>query len=219
MELTINKEKTSNPLKTISDFHTLWYPLQSTTSWLGVDLMKNPMDLFIYSEIIYENKPDLIIECGTFRGGSALFLASICDLIHHGRVISIDINQNPALPIHNRIDYIIGSSIDENIVRMLYNIIQNCKKVMVILDSDHTKQHVLDEMSIYSQFVTQGQYLIVEDSNIHGHPVRGDLPEGPHEAIEEFLKDDENKNNFIIDKTCERFLFTFNPNGYLRRIR
>lgn len=204
---------------TVDNFHKIWYPLQSTVTWMGHDLMKNPLDLFIYAEILYENKPDLIIECGTFRGGSALFLAHLCDILHHGRVLTIDINQNPTSPIHNRIDYVIGSSVDENIIKLVNSIASSCKKVMVILDSDHTKQHVLDELSIYSNFVTRGQYLIVEDSNIHSHPVREDLPEGPYEAIEEFLSDENIAQTFIIDKMCERFLFTFNPCGYLRKVR
>jgi cephalosporin hydroxylase len=217
---TPSKEEILQNIRKITDeFHKIWYPLQGTVSWMGVDIMKNPMDLLIYSEIIYENRPDLIIECGTFKGGSALFLANLCELNHHGRVLSIDIMQNPTLPLHPRIDYAIGSSVDENIVKMVHSLASSVKKVMVILDSDHTKQHVLDEMNIYSNFVTRGQYLIVEDSNIHGNPVRDDLPEGPFESIQEFFENEENGRNFIIDKICEKFLFTFNPSGYLRRIR
>jgi len=215
-EMELSADKVRN---ITDDFHKIWYPLQSSVSFLGHELMKNPFDLLIYAEILYECKPDLIIECGTFKGGSALFLASICDLLHHGRVLTIDINHNPTSPIHQRIDYAIGSSIDEKTIHLVNSMAQSCKKVMVILDSDHTKQHVLDEMNLYSNFVTRGQYLIVEDSNIHGHPVREDLPVGPYEAIEEFFEDENNLRNFMVDKMCERFLFTFNPDGYLRRVR
>lgn len=87
---------------------------------------------------------------------------------------------------------------------------------MVILDSDHKKVHVLNELKIYSKFVSKGSYLIVEDSNINGHPVLPNFGLSPMEAIKDFLK--ENKN-FIIDKTKEKFFLTFNPNGYLKRIK
>jgi cephalosporin hydroxylase len=218
-----NKDKIQSEIikikNTTDEFHKIWYPLQSNVSFLGHELMKNPLDLWIYQEIIYECKPDLIIECGTFKGGSALFLASICDLLHHGRVLTIDVAQNPTSPIHNRIDYAIGSSLSDEIIHLVDAMSQTCKKVMVILDSLHTKEHVLDELNLYSNFVTKGQYLIVEDSNIHGHPTREDLPPGPYEAIIEFMSDEENSRNFLIDKMCEKFLFTFNPQGYLRRMR
>ena len=87
---------------------------------------------------------------------------------------------------------------------------------MVILDSDHTKEHVLRELELYSHFVTNGQYLIVEDSNIHGHPVRRELPPGPWEAIEEWLP---TQDDFTQDREREKLLLTFNPGGYLKRTK
>lgn len=87
---------------------------------------------------------------------------------------------------------------------------------MVFLDSDHQKDHVLKEMIIYSRFVSEGSYLIVEDSNINGHPVYTDFGPGPMEAIDEFLK---GNKNFIVDKKMEKFFLTFNPRGYLLRIK
>ena len=86
---------------------------------------------------------------------------------------------------------------------------------MVILDSDHGKDHVLNELRTYSPFVTKGSYLIVEDTNINGHPVLHDFGPGPMEAVEDFLKENQ---NFTVDKSKEKFYLTFNPKGYLRKI-
>ena len=94
-------------------------------------------------------------------------------------------------------------------------LISDKDKVMVILDSDHHKEHVLNELRIYGKFVTKESYIIVEDTNINGHPVYPDFGPGPMEAVEEFLR--ENKN-FVIDKTREKFYLTFNPRGYLKKI-
>ena len=203
----------------VDEFHKIWYPLQGTVAWMGHELLKNPLDLWIYQEILWECRPDLIIESGTFKGGSALFLANMCDIMQHGQVLSIDINRIPTFPFHQRISYLTGSSVSEEVVKIVDGFCSSVRKVMVILDSDHTKQHVLDELHIYSHFVTPQQYMIVEDSNIHGHPVRDDLPAGPYEAITKFLTEEDNAERFISDSMCERFLMTFNPKGYLRRIK
>lgn len=200
----------------VDDFHKLWYNLQFTVNWQGVDIQKNPMDLMMYQEILYECRPDLIIECGTWHGGSALYMAHLCDLMQHGMILTIDINRWPGFPQHPKIMYLTGSSVDPNTIKQAQMFASSFRKVMVILDSDHTKDHVLKELDAYSEMVTPRQYLIVEDTNIHGHPVRDDLPAGPFEAVEKWiLKHDE----FIIDKACERFLYTHNPNGFLRRMK
>jgi cephalosporin hydroxylase len=178
--------------------------------------LKCPLDLWIYQEIIFEQKPDMIIECGTANGGSALFLASICDLVNNGKIITIDIENKQNKPRHKRIKYLVGSSTAENIVDQIRKLISDKNKVMVILDSDHHKEHVLNELTIYSKFVTKGSYIIVEDTNINGHPVFPDFGPGPMEAIEEFLK--ENKI-FVIDYNNEKFYLTYNPRGYLLRMK
>lgn len=200
--------------KVIDDFHAAFYPQHFQSFWMGMEMQKNPLDLFIYQEILYECKPDLIIECGTWRGGSALYLANLCDLLQHGMVLTVDINRWVGFPQHPRIVYMTGSSTDKSVFKQVTDFAAGFRRVMVILDSDHTKPHVLRELELYSQLVTSRQYLIVEDSNIHGHPVRTDLPAGPYEAIESWLPKQE---DFVIDKACERYLLTFNPNGYLRR--
>jgi len=203
----------------VEQFHKLYYSNGSrtwsgNTSWLGYKVLKCPLDLFIYQEIIYETNPDIIIETGTGNGGTTHFLASICDFINHGNIISIDTentNHKSDLPKHNRITYITGSSISENTISQIKDIIKS-QSIMVILDSDHHKDHVLKELNIYSQFISKDNYLIVEDTNLN-HPNPTNF-EGPMEAIEEFLKTNQ---NFTIDESKHKFYLTFNPNGYLKR--
>lgn len=199
----------------VDNFHHLFYD-QQLCWWMGVDMQKCPLDLFMYQEILYEQKPDLVIECGTWHGGSALYLAHLMDIMRHGMVVSIDLNRWIGLPQHPRIVYVTGDSTDKGTFKTVHDIAASFRKVMVILDSDHTRDHVLKELELYSSLVSPRQYLIVEDTNIHGHPVREDLPAGPFEAIEKWLPKNE---DFVIDKNCERFLMTFNPSGYLRRMQ
>ena len=202
----------------IRQFHKIYYGFKpkawENTYWLGKQVFKCPLDLWIYQEIIFELKPDITIECGTMLGGSALFLASCCDMINNGKVISIDIQPQPERPEHKRITYLHGSSTSQEIVNQLQGLIKG--KVLVMLDSLHTKQHVLDELKIYSEIVTSGSYIIVEDSNLGGHPVKPSLYPGPAEAVKEFVA---SHPNFIIDKSKEKFFLTFNPSGYLKKIR
>ena len=212
----LKKKKIKN---IINQFHVLYYNSLSqtwnNTYWMGIPVLKCPLDLWIYQEIIFKTRPDIIIECGTAKGGSALYLASVCDLVNNGRVITVDIEDNKDKPKHKRITYLLGSSISKQIIEKIKKLVGN-KKIMVILDSDHSKQHVLSELKIYSKFVTKGSYLVVEDTNINNHPVLSNFGPGPMEALKEFLK--ENKN-FIIDKEKEKFYLTFNPKGYLKKIK
>lgn len=204
----------------VDEFHKLYYNSDiigrtwNNTFWLGIPTFKCPLDLWIYQEIIFKERPDLIIETGTENGGSALFLACMCDLVGKGKVVTVDIESKEGRPEHKRIEYLLGSSTSREIVDKLRNLIKEGDKVMVVLDSDHHKEHVLNELRIYNEFVSKGSYLIVEDTNINGHPVAPDFGPGPMEAVEEFLK---GNKNFIIDKSKEKFYMTFNPKGYLRR--
>jgi cephalosporin hydroxylase len=206
----------------VDRFHSLYYELHHfgetwhNTFWLGAAARKCPLDLWVYQEIVHELRPDLIIETGTANGGSALFIASICDLLDHGSVITIDIQDKPDRPAHPRIQYLLGSSVEETILARVGEQVLQSQKVMVVLDSDHRKAHVLKELDAYSAFVTKGSYLIVEDTNLNGHPVHRDYGPGPMEAVEEFLR---TNPNFVVDRTREKFRLTFNPRGYLRRER
>lgn len=201
----------------VDKFHWLYYDSEvwKKTYWLGIECVKCPLDLWVYQEIISDLKPDIIIETGTYKGGSALFLASICDLVGKGSIIAIDIKKQ-ITPKHERIRYIIGSSTDKQIINKIQYLINNKENVMVIIDSDHSKEHVLKELKIYSEFVSVSSYLIVEDTNINGHPVHPNFGPGPMEAVDEFLR---NNINFVRDKNKEKFFLSFNPRGFLRRVK
>lgn len=193
------------------DLHTI-----TPNKWMGVGIQKNPLDLFIYAEIAYEVQPKYIIETGTFNGGSALWWADILKIIHgddRGRVISID----PAAKItesYRNITFLQGSSLDENIIRQVYNQWDGIGPTIVNLDSLHDMNHVYQEMETYYKLVNPGSYMIVEDGVINGHPTHPEYGPGPYEACEQFLK---NHPEFEADRSRERMIITANPLGYLRR--
>lgn len=200
-------------LKLYADsFQTTW---GNNTHWLGFRVLKCPLDLWIYQEIVYETRPDLIIECGTLDGGSALFFASICDLVGWGEVVTIDIEARGERPQHSRITYLLGSSTSNEIMQQVTQRARDKKTVLVCLDSDHTKEHVLQEMRLYSPLVTKNSYLIVEDTIVNGHPLTPEFGPGPMEAVEEFLME---TDAFMADTSKEKFYASFNPRGYLKRI-
>jgi cephalosporin hydroxylase len=186
--------------KIVDDFHTLYHEAQgatwTSTYWRGARTLKLPMDLWIFQEIIFETKPDVIVEAGTFQGGSALYMASLMDMIGKGRVITIDIEEFPAKPRHDRITYLLGSSTSDEIVAKVRSLIGKDETVMVVLDSDHHAEHVLNELRIYGDMVTVGNYIIAEDTNVNGHPVKPEFGPGPWEAVQTFLKENQ---NFAVD--------------------
>jgi cephalosporin hydroxylase len=204
--------------KTVANlFHRMYYGTPERTwertSWLGSPLMKCPLDLWIYQELLARLRPDVILETGTNQGGSAHYLASICDLLGNGRVVTVDVTAKPNRPQHPRITYIEGSSTSEEVLSRMSA--EASGTVMVIVDSDHRRRHVLDELEAYAGLVTPRSYLIVEDTNINGHPARPQFGPGPMEAVEEFLG---THPEFRVDRECEKFLLTFNPSGYLQRV-
>jgi len=206
------------PDATVDEFHRLYYSRgESTwgnTFWFGARVLKCPLDLWVYQELIAELRPELIIETGTYAGGSALFLASICDLISRGEVITIDVRDEPGRPVHPRITYLTGSSVSGPIVAEVGRRAGERSPVLVILDSDHSRDHVRKELEAYAPFVTRGSYIVVEDTNVNGHPVYPDFGPGPMEAVDAFLA---SYPEFQIDAAREKFLLTFNPRGFLRR--
>jgi cephalosporin hydroxylase len=203
--------------RVISSFHRLFYDsgteTWSNTRWLGVPAQKCPFDLWVYQELLHELRPAVIVESGTAEGGSALFLASICDLLGEGEIVTVDIRDLPR-PQHERITYLNGSSIAPEIVGQIRERVAGRSPVLVILDSNHERDHVLEEMRLYGPLVTPGSYLVVEDSNINGHPVVPEFGPGPMEAIGAFLVE---TDEFTVDESREKYLLTFNPRGYLRK--
>ncbi len=186
------------------------------TSWLGVEMEKYPTDLYVYQEIIFETKPDVLIEAGTYKGGSAYYYASLFDLLRRGRVITMDIEDQPDKPKHPRIEYLLLSSVSDEAVRHIRAEIKPEERVMVSLDSNHTAGHVFKELQIYAPMVSKGCYLVVEDTDINGHPVNRNFGPGPMEALNRFLAVN---HDFEPDRSRERVLLTVSPRGYLRRVR
>ena len=196
-------------------------------------IQKCPLDLWIYQEILWGCKPDLIIEGGTASGASAKFLADTLDRVtnderhseqfYHPAVITIDIDNRLAIvPKHQRITYLVGDTLWVGIlieiqrtITALQRFLDREPQVMVILDDDHSAEHVLKELKEYSKFVTVGQYLIVEDTNVD-HPLG--FGDGPGKAVRDFLLEEDDVI-FEVDRQREKFLMTWNPGGYLRRVR
>jgi cephalosporin hydroxylase len=183
------------------------------TWWMGTRVYKSPLDLWVYQEILVEKRPDVVVETGTAYGGAALFLANMMDLMDHGEVITIDPVARK-VPVHERITYLRGSSVNNSIVEQVLKMIHG-KTVMVVLDSDHSMDHVSKELDIYSDLVSVGQYCIVEDTNVNGHPVHKRFGPGPWEAVRVFLDKDP---RFQIDRDREKYLFSFNPGGFLLKV-
>lgn len=207
--------------RSIADqFHIMYYDAflfgktWGESHFMGTHIKKFPFDTWIYQEMLHELKPDLIIECGTYKGGNALYLASLLDFMQKGEIVTIDIVDYPDKPKHPRITYLTGSTLAPEILQVLDEKAKGKASVLVILDDDHSCDHVLKEMEIYQRYVTPGNYMIVEDSNVNGHPVFPEHGPGPYEAIEKFMR---SNDAFIIDKDRERYYMTANPNGYLRK--
>ena len=185
-------------------------------SWMGVGALKYPCDLWLYQEILFKVRPDLVIETGTHLGGSALFLAHMMDLIGNGHVMSIDVSHAMLKAEHPRITFYQGSSTDKATLDDVSDRVNAAQTVMVILDSDHSLVNVLAEMDAYGSMVTRDSYLIVEDTNLNEHPVAPAFGPGPWEAVHEWLP---KHPEFEIDKTMHRFHVTFQPDGWLKRVR
>ena len=206
----------------VREFHRLYFDARAfnmtwrNTYFMGHRVLKCPLDLWLYQEIICSVRPAVIVETGTAFGGSALYLASICDLLGSGRVITVDVMQRRQRPAHPRITYLRGSSVEVDVVERIRREIASAAPVMVVLDSDHARDHVLAELEAYSPLVTKGSYLVVEDTNLNGHPVEADYGPGPMEAVETFV---ERHREFVHDAAMDKFLLSFNPHGYLRRMR
>ena len=206
----------------VDQFHRFYYTAGvnngtwQNTFWCGRQILKCPLDLWIYQEILWQVRPRLIIETGTFAGASAAYLASICDLIGDGRIISVDLDAKSDLPEHNRVRYLSGSSTAPEVVRAIEQEANGVTPVLVILDSDHRYAHVAKEIAAYAPLVSRDSYLIVEDTNVNGNPVLPEFGPGPLEAVEEFLSQN---GSFERDHTREKFLMTFNRSGYLKRVR
>lgn len=191
------------------------------TKWFGVPCWKLPFDAFIIQEIIHELRPEYIIETGTGKGGSAVFYASICELLGEGKIITVDIdakvdhNKIQKYEWTDRIKFMHGGSTNKLIFEKIW---EKCKgkRNLVILDSDHSYEYVRQEMSMYSTLVPVDSFMIVEDTHVSGHPVPWKWGKGPYEAVDDFLKVNP---NWLAEFWCEKYIMTFNPKGYIRRTK
>jgi cephalosporin hydroxylase len=205
----------------VDQFHLLYYRNYAktwmNTRWLGTLTYKCPLDMWIYQELLHEIRPGLIIETGTLNGGSALFFATICDVLGTGQVVSIDIEHSDAWPKHDRLTYLQGSSTDPAIVATVQQLLTKLGDVpvLVCLDSNHGMPHVSAELAAYAPLVTVGSYVIVEDTNCNANPVPSDWGPGPIDAVRAFLA---GNPDFVCDAEREKFMMTFNPGSYLRRV-
>ncbi len=200
-------------------------------SWMGLPIIQFPQDIIAMQELIWEIKPDCIIETGVARGGSLIFYAGMMKMMDiAGKVIGVDIDIRP----HNResienhplaqyIDLVQGSSIDEATVVQVKKLAQNAQKVLVVLDSMHSHSHVLRELELYTPFVTKGSYCVVFDTVIEDMP-QGYYKDRPWDvgnnaktAVWEFLK---SNDRFEINHSIHNKLqITVAPDGYLKCIK
>ncbi len=200
-------------------------------SWLGRPVIQYPQDLIATQEIIWNTRPDLIIETGIAHGGSLIFYASLLELLGgDGRVVGIDIDirkhnrvEIERHPMFKRITMIEGSSIDPGVAERVHEHARGRQRIMVVLDSNHTHDHVHSELKLYSGLVTKGSYLIVFDTVVEDMPegLITDRPWGkgnnPKTAVWEFLK---TNDRFVIDREIEhKLLLTVAPDGYLKCVK
>lgn len=205
-------------------------------SWLGRPIIQYPQDMIALQEIIWDVKPDMIIETGIAHGGSLIFSASMltlleaCGEIENGKVLGIDIDIREhnkkaieAHPMSKKITMFQGSSIDEEMIQKVHEFAKKGKKMLIILDSNHTHEHVLTELKAYANLASIGSYCCVYDTIVEDMPENSfpnrpwDKGNNPKTAVWEYLKE---CDNFVIDKDIEnKLLITVAPDGYLKRVK
>jgi len=197
-------------------------------TWLGRPIIQFGSDMIMLQELIWEVKPDIFIETGIAHGGSLIYTASLFEMIGNGRVIGIDIDIREhnkvailAHPMFKRISMIEGSSVADSTILALEKQLESGKKIMVMLDSNHSREHVLNEINLYSKYIPVGSYLIVQDG---AQKWVADIPRGkaewmddnPLNAIDDFLKVN---SDFVVDETYTRLWITQSPKGFLKIIK
>ncbi|MBC3413912.1 cephalosporin hydroxylase family protein [Pseudomonas sp. SWRI51] len=198
-------------------------------SWMGRPIIQLPQDMIAMQELVWRIKPDLIIECGIAHGGSILYYASLLQLLGHGEVLGIDVDIRPhnrqaieEHPMAHRVTMLEGSSISPEMVAKVSKLAEG-KKVIVVLDSNHTHEHVLAELRAYAPLTSLDSYCVVMDTVVEDMPEDAfpDRPWGvgnnPRTAVWAYLKETE---DFVIDAAVhDKLLITVARDGYLRRVR
>ncbi|MEP7319340.1 MAG: cephalosporin hydroxylase family protein [Panacibacter sp.] len=200
-------------------------------SWMGRPIIQYPQDMIAMQEIIWEVKPDLIIETGIAHGGSLIYYASLLELIGNGEVLGVDIDiraHNKAEierhPMYKRIKMIEGSAISEETLLEVKSASEGKQKILVCLDSNHTHAHVLRELEMYAPFVSVGSYIVVFDTIVEDLPENyfnqkrpWGIGDNPKTAVHDFLK---TNSDFVIDKSIDnKLLISVAPEGYLKKIK
>ncbi|BBO19543.1 cephalosporin hydroxylase [Candidatus Desulfobacillus denitrificans] len=212
--------------------HADKYKYTYNYTWLGRPIIKFPSDIVATQQIVWDVKPDLIIETGIAHGGSLILSASLLELIGgEGKVLGIDIDirehnrkEIEAHPMMKRIEMIEGSSVGDDVMARVRAAAAKAKRVMVFLDSLHTHDHVLKELELYAPLVTVGSYLVLPDTFIeyfpkgyYAHNRPWDVGNNPMTALRAFL---EKNGDFEIDRAlCDKLMITEAFDGYLRRVR
>jgi cephalosporin hydroxylase len=198
-------------------------------SWMGRPIIQYPQDMIAMQELIWKIQPDLIIETGIAHGGSLVYYASLMELIGKGEIVGIDIDIRQhnreaieAHPMFKRMTLLEGSSLSEEIVDKVREMAKDKKTIMVSLDSNHTHEHVLEELKLYAPFVTVGSYCVVFDTIVEDMP-KGmydrpwDIGNNPKTAVWEYLK---TNDDFEIDHQIDnKLLISVAPEGYLKKIK
>ena len=200
-------------------------------TWMGRPIIQFPQDMVAMQEIIWDVKPDLLIETGIAHGGSLIYYASLMELLGgNGHVLGLDIDirahnriEIEKHPMFKRITMFEGSSISQEMAERVRDFAKSYKTIMLVLDSNHTHDHVLDELKLYSPLVSPGSYCVVFDTIVEDMPA-GSFPDRPWDkgnnpktAVWEFLK---TNNDFEIDKSIEnKILITVAPDGWLKKIK
>jgi cephalosporin hydroxylase len=184
------------------------------TTWMGWPIQRPAGDLVAYQELVDRIRPDWIVETDTAAGGRAIFLASICELIGSGRVLSIRQRAKGKLPDHPRISYVTGNPLSAQTLEQVREIIGEHGKAMLVIGTAR-RRLVIRLFNAYSPLVARGSYVVVEDTILSGHPVLPEYGPGPTEAVREMLA---GRRDFVVDRRMERFGLSFNPGGFLRRM-
>lgn len=223
-QLIASLEKLKSGKGSPPELYNIWFYDSHTyekVNFEGVTMYKSLTDLWSYQEIIYRLKPRLIVEFGTHFGGSTLFFAAMQKLfVKKGKVFTVDISgeyRNPKVDKNKSIEALNCSSADPRVAERIIKLRKKYKgNIFVIIDSDHHKAHVLAELELLRPILIPGDYVIVEDSNINGHPVLPGWGDGPYEAIEEYER--KYPNDYVNDIEQEtKYGFTWAPKGYLIR--
>jgi cephalosporin hydroxylase len=191
--------------------HQLYEALtEGDSHWMGVRSLRNPLDAWIYQEILHEVRPSVVVELGSAFGGTTLFLCHMLDLLGlDAQVVAVDHSHADFRAQHERIETVTGDTRDPKVITRVRELCDG-KRGLVIHDADHAADVVIEDLRNYGSLVAPGSYLIVEDGV---RDFLGGLP-GPVTAVEQYLSE---SRDFEVDETRERFLFTYNPRGFLRR--